>query len=136
MATVQSKLASLSALIGLAVGSLSCSGGTTDSSQVLSPNVRIVLGAATMGALAFSPDTLTISLADGGQVLWRNADFTVSTYGNVNGTIHQVTANGATFDSGPLDPKGAFTFTFTSAGIYGYHCSIHPSMIGAIVVTP
>jgi plastocyanin len=89
-----------------------------------------------MGALAFSPDTLTISLADGGQVLWRNADFTVSTYGNVNGTIHQVTANGATFDSGPLDPKGTFTFTFTSAGIYGYHCSIHPSMIGAIVVTP
>ena len=30
---------------------------------------------------------------------------------------------------------GAVTVTFTKAGTYNYHCSIHASMRGAIVVT-
>ena len=29
-----------------------------------------------------------------------------------------------------------FTFTFTTAGVYPYHCTIHPTMVGTITVNP
>jgi plastocyanin len=28
----------------------------------------------------------------------------------------------------------SYQFTFTQAGIYSYHCTIHPSMKGTIIV--
>jgi plastocyanin len=30
---------------------------------------------------------------------------------------------------------GTFSFTFTKAGTFTYHCNFHPSMHGTIVVT-
>ena len=40
------------------------------------------------------------------------------------------------FRSGALDEGDSFSFTFNAPGIYRYVCSIHPQMVGAIVVTP
>jgi len=39
------------------------------------------------------------------------------------------------FDSGTLEPDDSFSHTFTSAGVFEYHCTFHPSaMRGRIVV--
>jgi len=37
-------------------------------------------------------------------------------------------------NSGNIPNKGNFSHTFANAGSYGYHCSIHPAMIGTITV--
>jgi plastocyanin len=31
-------------------------------------------------------------------------------------------------------PGGRFTFTFQNAGTFRYHCTIHPGMVGTVVV--
>jgi plastocyanin len=33
-----------------------------------------------------------------------------------------------------LAPGGSYTYVFTSAGIYAYHCAIHNSMTGTVTV--
>jgi plastocyanin len=76
---------------------------------------------------AFSPATLTVKA--GTTVTWTNSD----------GTSHTVVSDtGApvAFTSPPIANGASFLFTFTQAGTYPYHCSIHPSMTGTIVVQP
>jgi plastocyanin len=38
------------------------------------------------------------------------------------------------FKSKALDTDDSYTFTFTTAGVYEYFCSLHPHMKGTIVV--
>jgi plastocyanin len=74
---------------------------------------------------AFSPATLTVKA--GTAVTWTNRD----------GADHTITADPgapAGFGSGNLASGASYSFTFTSPGTYTYHCSIHPSMKGTIVV--
>jgi plastocyanin len=71
---------------------------------------------------AFSPTSLTVKV--GTKVSWTNND----------SVTHTVTANQGAFNSGPLTPGSTFSFTFTKAGTYSYHCNIHPSMLATIVV--
>ena len=42
---------------------------------------------------------------------------------------------GSLFDSGIIKPDKTFEFTFLNAGNYNYFCTIHPWMMGQIVVT-
>jgi plastocyanin len=42
---------------------------------------------------------------------------------------------GSLFDSGIIKPDKTFDFTFSNAGNYNYFCTIHPWMMGQIVVT-
>ncbi len=78
------------------------------------------------GTFAFSPDSLTISL--GTTVVWNNS----------TGAPHTVTSDdGKTFDSGntkPISPGGSFSFKFTKAGTFSYHCQFHPFMVATIIV--
>jgi plastocyanin len=71
---------------------------------------------------AFSPASLTVKV--GTKITWTNND-TVT---------HTVTADKGAFNSGPLAPGSTFSFTFTKAGTYSYHCNIHPYMMATIVV--
>lgn len=71
---------------------------------------------------AFSPLTLTVKT--GTKVTWTNKD-TVT---------HTVTDDKGAFNSGLLTPGNSFSFTFTQAGTYSYHCNIHHSMMATIVV--
>jgi plastocyanin len=72
---------------------------------------------------SFTPPSL--SVAAGTQVSWTN-----------NGpSNHTVTANDGSFDSGTIQRNATFNFTFAKAGTFAYHCSIHPTMLGTIVVT-
>jgi amicyanin len=79
------------------------------------------------GSFAFSPATLTIKT--GTTVTWKNT----------TSVPHTVTSDdGKSFDSGTANPiaaqTGTFSFTFTTAGTYAYHCEIHPFMKATIIV--
>ena len=55
-------------------------------------------------------------------------------------TGHTVTSDdGKSFDSGIANPiaasGGIYSFTFTKAGSFPYHCQIHPFMKATIKVT-
>ena len=97
--------------------------------------MSIVLNASTKGSAAFSPDPFAESFASRAKVIWVNADGTDSGYGPM-GTTHHLISDTGLFDSGNLSPGTTFTFTFAAAGTYTYHCTIHPSMVGTIDLTP
>ena len=71
---------------------------------------------------AFTPQVLTV--APGTTITWTNAEE----------DPHTVTANDKSFHSSALDTGGKYSFTFTKAGTYAYFCSLHPHMIGKIIV--
>ena len=80
----------------------------------------------TISNFAFSPASVTITV--GTTVEWVNKDSTMHTTTSDSG-------DPASWDSGPLATNATFSFTFTTAGTYGYHCAIHPFMTGTIVVS-
>jgi plastocyanin len=80
------------------------------------------INAATIKGFSFQPDVLKVKV--GAKVTWTNDD-TVA---------HTVTADTNSFASGNLQSGRSFSFTFTRPGTYAYHCSIHPSMHGSVVV--
>jgi plastocyanin len=72
----------------------------------------------------FSPSTLTVKV--GTTVTWKGV-----------GGAHTVTSDDSApmqFDQ-PIAEGGVVTVTFTQAGTYEYHCSVHKSMHGKIIVT-
>ena len=78
--------------------------------------------AVTIDNFAFSPPTLNAKV--GQKVTWTNKQ----------DVAHTVTANGGAFDH-PMPSGATFSFTFTKAGTFAYHCTIHPSMQATIVVS-
>ena len=72
----------------------------------------------------FTPPTLVVS--PGTTVTWTNAD----------DSPHSVHEKDGKFKSAALDTDDAFSQTFTAPGEYEYFCSIHPRMVGKIVVKP
>jgi plastocyanin len=38
------------------------------------------------------------------------------------------------WSSGTVAPGGQFSFAFQTAGTFPYHCTIHPGMVGTVVV--
>ena len=69
---------------------------------------------------SFNPPTLNIQ--KGETVVWTNKD----------AVVHTVTSD--SFASGTLNPGDSFSYTFSSEGLYDYHCSLHPQMKGEITV--
>ncbi len=69
------------------------------------------------------PATTTINVGE--MVTWTN---------NHTGVPHTVTADGGAFGSGTLSTGQSFSHTFSAAGTFAYHCTIHPAMTGSVVV--
>ena len=80
--------------------------------------------AATINNFAFSPNPLTVPV--GTRVVWTNQQA---------GVPHTVTSDTGLWDSGTVPSGGTFAFTFTTAGTFAYHCNIHPTMHGTVIVT-
>ena len=95
-------------------GCTSSSNSTTNSS--VAPNTVAIQN------FAFNPATLTVKA--GTKVTWTNQD----------SATHQVVSDTGAFNSGDLSNGQSFSFTFDKAGSYPYHCAVHPSMTGTIVV--
>ena len=72
--------------------------------------------------MKFNPAILTI--AAGTKVTWVNED----------NSPHTVTDKGKVFRSAGLDTKDSFSYTFEAPGEFTYFCTIHPIMVGKIVV--
>ena len=106
-----------------------------DNGPLPSNGVSIVAGAQSKGSAAYSPSPITISLANGGVVKWFNNDGTSSIYG-ATGVTHDVTADDGSFSSGNLSPDATFEQTFSTTGEFHYHCNLHPTMTGVVIVTP
>ena len=73
---------------------------------------------------AFSPPGLTVKA--GTTVTWRNED----------DIPHTVASSARVFKSKALDTGDSYSFTFNEPGSYQYFCSLHPHMMGKIVVEP
>jgi plastocyanin len=84
--------------------------------------VSIVSGASTLTTTAYSPNPLNVTV--GTTVTWTNND----------NTPHTSTANSGQWSSPAIGPGGQFSTTFTSAGSFTYHCTIHPGMVGTVNV--
>lgn len=74
---------------------------------------------------AFSPQTITVTA--GTEITWTNKD----------AAAHTVTSDDGNFpSSGNLSQGQTYKVTFSTAGTYPYHCAIHPSMKGTVIVNP
>lgn len=98
-------------------------------------------GNVTIQDFSFSPETVTVKV---GQVVqWTNngpsAHTTTSDSGIWNsGSL--AAPGGGTYGNGSMN-GGTFQFTFSQAGTFPYHCSLHPPSLypgfrGVVVVTP
>jgi len=70
----------------------------------------------------FAPNELTVPV--NGTVTWVNKD----------DVPHVIASNDGLFKSKALDTDDKYSYTFTKAGTYSYYCSVHPKMVGKIVV--
>jgi plastocyanin len=70
----------------------------------------------------FSPTTLTVKT--GATVTWNNQ----------HNEPHTVVSDAGLFRSGAFDTDESFSFRFDKPGTYHFTCSIHPMMVGTVVV--
>lgn len=109
---------------------VSCGGsggyGTTTPSTPTAPsspttsNVVTITITGVHGALSFSPNPATC--ATGQTVVWKNAD----------SVVHRVVIDELGINTGDIAP-GATSQPMSLADVSkGYHCSIHPEMVGAL----
>jgi plastocyanin len=82
---------------------------------------------------SFSPGTKTVAVGTNVKWAWNSCSGADPYGGTATCTEHSVT-----FDDGvtsPLQDQGTFNRTFTVAGPYTYHCSVHgAAMSGTITV--
>lgn len=82
--------------------------------------VVVTITTDSTGAFTFSPQALNITM--GTTVIWKN------------NTSAPHTVTGSSFGSGTISPGGSFSFKFTQAGTFAYHCMFHPYMTASISV--
>jgi len=70
----------------------------------------------------FSPTPLTVKA--GSTVTWTNKD----------DEPHTVVSDTGVFKSGGMDTNDSFSYKFDKPGTYHFTCSIHPRMVGTVVV--
>jgi len=124
---MKSKLNMVASLLVLVLLAVACTGGakaTPTTAPAVQPTsisseIKIVIA-----NFAFDPATVTVPV--GTTVQWTNND----------SPTHTITSDAGDWDSGKLKNGQSFSHTFAEAGSFGYHCSIHTSMKGTIVVTP
>ena len=78
--------------------------------------------AVTIQNFAFSPSTITVKVGD--KVTWTNQD----------SIGHSATADNGSFDTGVLQQGQSGSITFSKAGTFTYHCSVHPNMKATVIV--
>ena len=70
----------------------------------------------------FQPNSLQVKA--GSTVTWLNKDE----------EPHTLISDTGLFHSGAMDTNESFSFKFDKPGTYHYTCSIHPRMVGTIIV--
>jgi plastocyanin len=85
---------------------------------------KVVSIVGNSGSNSYNPNPIEINVGD--TVTWINDD----------SSAHTVTSsNDSTFDSDIMRRGETFSFTFDNVGEYPYFCTLHPSMVGTVIVT-
>lgn len=75
----------------------------------------------TIEDFAFKPDVISVRVGD--VVMWKHND----------GAVHTIVSANL-FESPTLNRDDEFVYSFMTPGEYEYHCGVHPSMKGKIIV--
>ncbi|HSW66363.1 MAG TPA: cupredoxin domain-containing protein [Bacillota bacterium] len=99
----------------------SSSNNSSSSSSAASP---VATDKVTIADFAYTPASITVK--KGTSVTWTNED----------SAQHTVTIDDGTGPhSQPLNKGDTYTYTFSDAGTYKYHCTFHSNMTGTVTVT-
>jgi plastocyanin len=91
----------------------------------------LIAGAASVAAadedveivgFAFSPQEVTVAVGD--SVTWTNDD----------AAAHTASADDGAWNTSSIATGASGSITFSTAGTFPYHCDIHPTMTGTVVV--
>ena len=104
-------------LLAAALPELTAAGEAVVAAAASAPTVKI-------DNFTFAPATLTVTA--GTTVTWKNEDDSPHRIGDKKGT----------FKSAALDTDDTFSHIFAAPGEYPYICTIHPYMVGKILVKP
>lgn len=106
---------------------MSSSTNSSSSSSVGSSSASTMnANSVTIQNFAFTQSSITVK--KGTKVTWTNKD-------NVTHTVNETDSQSGGPNSGDIAPGGTYSFTFNAVGTFNYHCAIHPSMLGAVIVT-
>jgi plastocyanin len=97
---------------------------TASTQSVTTTTAASATVAIAIQGFAFDPAAVTVKV--GTSITWSNQD----------SADHTITSDKGDWDSGKTAQGGKYTHTFDQVGTYTYHCSIHSSMKGTVVVTP
>jgi plastocyanin len=89
------------------------------------PMVRATTNNNTVLIKDFDFGPMQLSVPAGTTVAWKNLD----------GEPHTIVSAEGLFRSNALDQDDTFTYRFDKPGTYRYVCSLHPRMVGTVVVT-
>jgi len=121
---IKLRLRALLALSGISLLALSCGSSSSTSSPTPMADVTITI-AANAGIMSYSPNPATARV--GQTVAWLNTA----------GQAHTATQDGGRFDTGNLSNGTVSTpLAMNLAGSFPYHCTLHPSMVGTLIITP
>lgn len=94
--------------------------GNTDVQEMVVEQNQVT--AITINNFAFTPAAITVGV--GTTVTWNQQDT----------MPHTVTADDGSFGSSTLEQGQNYSHTFNTPGTYAYHCALHPTMKGTIIV--
>lgn len=90
----------------------------------------IVIGAISRTTDAYEPNPIYVK--EGQTVIWTNNDYIVHTV--TQGPLSVGIDTALRFDSGILLRGYSFSHLFDKEGTYNYYCTIHPWMVGKVIV--
>jgi plastocyanin len=96
-------------------------------------DVDITAGSSTKTTDAFSPNP--VEIAEGDTIIWTNKDSALHTV--ASGSAAEPTEEfGYDANGSPvlISPNKTYQFTFSEEGEYPYYCSLHPAMVGTVLV--
>jgi plastocyanin len=96
--------------------------GTTEANAPAPSGDAVRSAEVEMDDFEFVPATVTVE--EGGKVIWKNRD----------SEEHTATLDDGSFDTGPLAEDKLKSQTFKQPGSYPYHCELHPEMTGTVEV--
>ncbi len=108
------------ALVASSCGGSGSSYTAPTSTPTPTPTAGVISIVGQLGSRSFNPNPS--ALPSDRMITWTNSD----------GVTHRIVANDGSWDTGNLGPGASSTALQLPAGGAHYHCSIHPSMIGAV----
>jgi len=140
MRTTLALIAITMVLAGCASSPAPSSGATPSSSTSVASSTPVSSTPASSTPVSSTPAATgsrvsIVNFAFGPKELRVPVGTNVTFSNDAGGTPHTATADDGAWDSGTLQDGQTFGHAFAQAGTFAYHCAIHPSMKGTIVVS-